>query len=156
MTESQMPLSDGQLARLTAAFHRGAADASAALEKWLGLPSVLTFDKVEQVPLQQATTVLGGDEEPVCFCSMDLQGVVTGQLIFVFDEDSGLALAQLVLGRRERSATNGWSDVEISAATETANVIGCAYLNSLQSHLPGVDADAELLPSPPRFQRDYP
>lgn len=45
--------------------------------------------------------------------------------------------------------------METSAALETANIIGCAYLNSLQKHLPG-DADAcELLPSPPIFQRDY-
>ena len=155
--QSENTLEAGQLQVLTQVFHRGAADASVALEKWLRFPSVMTVDSVDQVPLHEATTILGADEEPVCFCGMAIRGLLTGQLIFVFDESSGLALADLVLGRNSDTSTErGWSDVETSAALETANVIGCAYLNSLHKHLPGTEGAGELIPSPPQFQRDYP
>ena len=44
----------------------------------------------------------------------------------------------------------------MSAALETANILCCAYLNSLSRLLgrAGVSA-VELLPSPPRFSREF-
>ena len=51
---SPHPLSGRELDALTQVFHRGAAVASDALEKWLRLPSVMTIDAVDQVPLPQA------------------------------------------------------------------------------------------------------
>jgi chemotaxis protein CheC len=155
------PLSAKQLEALKVVFHIGAGDASIALEKWLKLPSVITVDSVDQVPLQEATEVLGEGSDPVCFCSMGMSGIVNGQLIFVFGEKSGLALADLILGRppenrtSENRSDDEWGEVESSAALETANIIGCAYLNSLQKHLPAHDSAQDLLPSPPVFRREY-
>jgi len=154
--DSRTPLSRGQLDVLTRVFHQGAAEASVALEKWLRLPSLMTIDAVDQVPLSDATTTLGTDAEPVCFCSMRMDGQLSGQLIFVFDENSGLMLADFVLGRAHTPSDRAWGEVETSAALETANVIGCAYLNALQRHLPGGKDTVGLIPSPPQFERDYP
>ena len=78
-----------------------------------------------------------------------------GELILAFDDASGLALADLLLERRVGAATEG-GEVEMSAALETANIIGCVYLNALARAFPESDAGGqELLPSPPRFARDF-
>ena len=46
--------------------------------------------------------------------------------------------------------------METSAALETANILACAFLNSLYRTFPAdPTAASELLPTPPRFSRDY-
>jgi chemotaxis protein CheC len=148
-------LTDRQLADLTTLFCRGSDDASGALARWLGRPARISVEEVEQVPLSEATAVLGEGEGPVCFCAMALEGRLTGELILAFDDASGLALADVLLERPVGTATE-WGELEQSAALETANIIGCAYLNALaRSFRPGDGAEVELLPSPPRFIRDF-
>jgi chemotaxis protein CheC len=86
---------------------------------------------------------------------MGLTGRITGQLILACDDASGLALADLLLGR-EAGTSKEWSDYEQSATLETANIIGCAYLNALFRSFSGSDPNERpLLPSPPRFVRDF-
>lgn len=148
-------LSDRELAALTVVFGHGSDEASLALSKWLGRPTRVSVEQIEQVPLGQATEVLADEEGPICFCAMELSGSMGGQLILAFDDQSGLALADLLLGNALGTSTE-WGEVERSAALETANIIGCAYLNSLArcGHEAG-DAAEVLVPSPPRFARDF-
>lgn len=149
-------LADNQLAALTTLFRHGSDDASLALSRWLGRPSQISVEQVEQIPLSEATAVLGDAESAICFCAMGLKGRVTGQLILAFDDASGLALADLLLGNPIGMST-AWGELEQSAALETANIIGCAYLNSLARCFPESDDDAhDLLPTPPKFARDFP
>ena len=149
-------LGDQQLRALTGLFRQGSDDASAALSRWMERPSRVSVEQVEQIPLPDATAVLGDGETPICFCAMSLVGPVTGQLIMAFDDASGLALADLLLGRG-LGTSREWTEVEQSAALETANIIGCAYLNAIANALPGgASDDGELLPSPPHFARDFP
>lgn len=148
-------LIDRQLAALTIIFRHGADEASVALAKWLGRRARISVEQVEQIPLTKATSVLGNSDAAVCSCAMTMKGRVTGQLILAFDDASGLALADLLLGNGVGSSTS-WGEVEQSAALETANIIGCAYLNALAKYFhdkPSVHDD--LLPTPPRFVRDY-
>lgn len=148
-------LPDQQLQTLTVLFRHGSDEASEALSKWLGRPSRISVEQVEQIPLAEATEVLGDQETPVCACVMTLTGLLSGQLLLVFDDASGLALADLLLGKPVGGST-AWGDIQLSAALETANIIGCAYLNSLSRFAPGTAADSrEVLPSPPRFTRDF-
>lgn len=144
-----------QLAALTTLFRHGSDDASLALSRWLGRHSRISVEEVEQVPLSQATHVLGDPESPVCFCAMGLKGRVTGELILAFDDASGLALADLLLGNKFGTSTQ-WGELEQSAALETANIIGCAYLNSLsRCFFEKDDEPHDLVPTPPRFARDF-
>jgi chemotaxis protein CheC len=148
-------LADEQLAALTTLFRHGSDDASLALSRWLGRHSRILIEQVEQVPLSEATEVLGAAESPVCFCAMTLKGRVTGELILAFDDASGLALADLLLGNPFGTSTE-WGEVEQSAALETANIIGCAYLNSLARCFPETgDESKDLVPTPPKFARDF-
>jgi chemotaxis protein CheC len=60
-----------------------------------------------------------------------------------------------VLNQPRGTATE-WLEMETSAALETANILFCAYLNALARVLPDADpGPSELIPSPPRFSRDF-
>ncbi len=139
-----------QLEAIQDALHAGAAEASTALGTWIDRPARIELDAVEQVPLHDATSALGDAEEPVCFCAVGLEGALGGCMILAFDDRSGLTLADLLMDKPPGSASE-WGDMERSAAEETANIVFCAYLNALSRAM-----RADLMPTPPRFARDYP
>ena len=153
MTDSDGKLlSESQLAVLRSSLHEGSATASKALSAWIEKPSVVEIDSVEQLPLEEATGLLPGTEQTICFCSMEIRGVITGEMILVFDDASGLALADMLLNRPPGS-TDQWTEMAQSAALETTNVVCCAYLNSLSKNLS--DGSHELVPAPPEFRREF-
>jgi chemotaxis protein CheC len=145
---------------LTAIFERGAEDASRVLSKWLEQAVRLTVSEMDEVDLAEATDLLGPEEQLVAACAIELSGRLTGHLLLIFEDRSGLALADLLL-RQPVGTSTTWGELEQSAALETANIVGCAYLNSLAAHLPlpgdgdVVASPAALLPSPPRFRHEF-
>lgn len=152
-------LSDSQARLLAAIFGRGAGDASEALSRWLGRPVRVAVDAVDQVDLAEASEILGPGDTLVAACPMELTGALTGQVILVFEDRSGLATVDLLLGQ-PIGTTASWGELEQSAAKETANIVGCAYLNSLAAHLPALaagpaGATASLLPGPPGFRHEF-
>jgi chemotaxis protein CheC len=144
-------LDDRQLAALTALFQEGADNAADALSRWLERPASIVVEAAQQLPLDAVAEVLGPHEAPICACSMQVAGKLKGQLILAFDDASGLSLAETLLSRPSRE----WGEVEQSAALETANIVGCAYLNALARRLDKEGAPCELTPSPPRFVREF-
>jgi chemotaxis protein CheC len=145
-------LSESQLAVLRSSLHRGSANASKALSAWIEKPSVVEIDSLEQLPLEEATGVLPGGDQTICFCSMAMDGVISGEMILAFDDASGFALADMLLDRPPGS-TDRWTEMALSAALETTNVVCCAYLNSLSRSLS--DGSSELVPAPPNFRREF-
>jgi chemotaxis protein CheC len=144
-----------QLAAFQAVLHQGAEHASGALGRWVQKPTRIAFDSVDQLPLHEATSLIGVNEEPICFCAAEMRGRLTGQLILMFDDASGLRLADILLDQPRGTATE-WLELETSAALETTNILFCAYLNALARVLPEADpGPSELIPSPPRFSRDF-
>ena len=154
MTLDENVLSEPQLDVLAQLLHGGASEASTALERWIGKPTSISVDSVEQLPLSEATSVLGAGDEPVAFCVAAMGGRLTGQLILAFDDASGLTLADLLLDQPKGTAT-GWGEMETSAALETTNIVGSTYLNTLARTLPAGSGTSELLLSPPRFSHDF-
>jgi chemotaxis protein CheC len=63
-------------------------------------------------------------------------------------------MADLLLGQ-PIGTTTAWGELERSAAKETTNIIGCAYVNALAAHLPGGDGPGELIPTPPAFLHEF-
>jgi chemotaxis protein CheC len=148
-------LTEFQLRHLEAAFHAGAADASRAMAKWLTVPSMIVIESVDQAPLVSVSGLLGDPETTLCVCAMSLEGSLTGQLVFAFADDCGLSLADLLLDKPV-GTSESWGEIERSAALESANIIGCAYLNALALQLSKTaPAVTELIPSPPVFRRDF-
>lgn len=153
-TSDGTPLNSTQLATLQSSLHQGSAHASEALARWIGKPSVVEIDSLEQMPLAEATEVLGGGQQPVCFCSMEIKGMITGEMILSFDDASGLALVDMLLDQPQGTTTE-WTELATSAALETTNILCCAYLNSLSQRLAGARESTELVPAPPRFSREF-
>jgi chemotaxis protein CheC len=145
-------LDDNQLRLLATILERGSEGASQALSRWLGRSVRLEIGGVAQVEAEAATEAIGPADALVAAVVMRLEGGLSGQLLLVFEDRAGLALADLLLGRPVGTST-AWGELEISAAQETANIVGCAYVNALASHLPG--RPGMLVPSPPEFRHEF-
>lgn len=155
MTEASLPFTGPQLEQLERAFHRGAAESSAALGKWLSVPTSISIEAVDQCPLESATGILEEGEAAVCMCLMQMQGTFTGQMVLAFDDASGLAMSDLLLARPPGTAVE-WGEMEISSALETMNIAGSAYLNGIARDLSERGSErVHLLPTPPTFLRDF-
>jgi chemotaxis protein CheC len=165
----QPVLSSTQLHLLRVIFERGTEAASQALSKWLGQDINLTTSTVDEVEIAQATELLGPPDSLVAACSMGLTGWLTGLILLVFKDSSGLALADLLM-HQPVGTTQAWGELEESAANETTNIVGCAYVNALASHLPRATAQAaagqsietaaeqsqgDLVPTPPTFVHEF-
>jgi chemotaxis protein CheC len=158
-------LTDAQRHHLAMIFDRGAESASQALSKWLGKPARLTVSAIELAELEQAGELLGPADSVVAACTMGLHGRLTGLILLVFEDRSGLALVDL-LTQQPVGTTTTWGELEQSAAKETTNIVGCAYLGALATHLPGTipltapatgagGGGEELIPTPPTFVREF-
>ncbi len=156
-------LSDGGRQALQAIFNEGAQSASVALSRWLGQPVRLAVSDVALVPLEQATELLGPPESLVAACGMGLHGRLSGSILMVFEDRSGLALIDMLLQQPLGVATE-WGEIEQSAAKETTNIIGCAYVGALAAHLPrdpsasAIEGDTvaeQIIPSPPQFLHEF-
>lgn len=134
----------------TTLFTRAADEASSSLSRWLGRRTRISITGVRTLALAEAVGLLGAADEPLVACGMRLSGDLEGVLLLACDDASGLALADLLLGR-ETGGSTAWGEIEISALLETANIIGCGYLNAIAQ----ADGGRPLLPSPPAFVRDY-
>ncbi len=132
----QPVLTDAHCRLLRMIFDRGAEAASLALSKWLGAEVRLTISEVDLVELDRAAELLGPPDALVAACAMGLTGQLTGSILLVFEDRSGLALVDLLL-HQPIGTTTSWGDLEQSAAKETTNIVGCAYVNALAAHLPG-------------------
>jgi chemotaxis protein CheC len=147
-------LSETQLQALATHLQAAIAESSRALTQWLGRPAEIGLERLAQVTMVQAATLLGNDEQPVVGCWMKTQGWLTGYLILICDDESGFALADVLLGRPVGTSTS-WGPIERSAVQETANVVGCAFLNHLAGPAAPGGAAGALLPTPPLLQRDF-
>jgi chemotaxis protein CheC len=153
---------DGQLSTLTSLIRIGAEDASKAMSTWLERSISVEVETVKQIPLNLATDQLGTQDETVCACWMKVNGLINGQLFLVFDDQSGLSLCEKLLP--SCTSAESWGELETSAAMETTNIVGCAFLNSLSCSLPQIysvndvtddQPDFCCIPSTPVFLRDY-
>lgn len=117
------------------------------------------MERMEQVSLEVATELLGPLDATVCACCMRVSGGMLGQLLLGFDDASGLTLCDALLPRETESIE--WGELEVSAAKETTNIVGCAFLNALSQIFPrpepadGGSGNATWIPTPPVFVRDY-
>jgi chemotaxis protein CheC len=145
-------LDSDQLRLLATILERGSESASQALSKWLGRSVRLEIAAVEQVEVETVTEAIGPGDTLVAAAAMRLADGLSGQLLLVFEDRAGLALADLLLGRPIGSARD-WGELEVSAAQETANIVGCAYVNALATHLPG--GTRLLMPGPPEFRHEF-
>lgn len=123
--------------------------AAKALSQWTNGRARLSVDSLRQVPLELVTDELGIGDDLLSIVVLGIEGEMGGQIILCLDDVTGRRLAAILLGKP--STTEGeWSELEVSAAMETGNILGSAYLNEM-SKLTG----KMLIPSPPAFLQDF-
>ncbi len=152
--ERHLTLSESQARSLESALHLSATSASKALTTWIGRDSSMKLESVDQLMLSEVTGLL--DTEGAVFCgSMTLPKDFPGQLMVVFDQASGLALADMILAQPIGTSTE-WGEMQDSAALESTNILCCAYLNTLVAELFEDGAEIkELIPEPPVFRQEF-
>lgn len=149
------PFTAQQITQLEKAFHQGAVVASSALQQWFRVPTSMSIDAVDQLPLENVTGILDQADAAVCMCLMEMQGSLNGHMLLAFDDTSGLAVCDLVLSRESGTAVE-WGDLETSCVLETMNIAGSAYLNGIARNLSErTGRFIELMPTPPIFLRDF-
>lgn len=148
MTPLSSP-ADLRLEVLERFFAAATHDASAAMCRWTNGLITLTFEEVREIPLADAFAELDLNEQPATMVVLTLDGEVGVRMILLFDNDDARQMAASLLGRGV-SQEEEWSLLEQSALTETGNILGCAYMNTLVRLI-----DTELVPSPPYFIQDY-
>jgi chemotaxis protein CheC len=166
-----------QLASLSEIVQQSADEASSSLSRWIGKDVRVVVDPLGETSLEGAMDVIGQGEETVCACCMRVSGSICGQLILSFDDASGLALCEALISGSlaaqdpdaavtAESAPDAvgavWGELERSAVMETANILGCAFLNALTERVPmgaegrlGKGSLLSCMPSPPVFIRDF-
>ena len=102
-------LTNAQRHLLRMIFDRGAEAASQALSKWLAEEVHLAVSEVELVELAQTAELLGPADSLVAACIMGLTGRLTGLILLVFEDRSGLALVDLLCISRSEPRQPGVS-----------------------------------------------
>ena len=117
--------------------------------RWTNGLITVTLDSVQQIALEDIGLAMETGDELLTMVVLTMGGEVGGNLVLVFDETNGRQLAASLLGC-EPGTEPEWSDLEKSVLTETGNILGCVYINTL-ARLIGVD----IIPSAPYFVQDY-
>ncbi len=153
-------LDESQLRVLSTIVRESAESATESLSLWLGRDVRVEVDPLEQIALGTAIESIGPVDGTVCACCMRVSGRFQGHLVLSFDDQSGLALCDALLSRT--TDVTEWGELEISAAMESTNIVGCAFLNCLSKFFAGATQQVErdsgcdsLIPTPPVFVRDY-
>lgn len=151
MRGKSYPINSNSIKNLEIAFKQGAIEAGNALTQWIGKNITMKLDSITPISLGESMNLLGQPDQAVCCCIMQLQGGFGGRLALAFSDESGLALAEMLTGEK---GSLQWGDIERSAVLESANILGCAFLNAM-IETPSHDPIASVLPSSPTFHRDF-
>ncbi len=125
-----------------------AYSASRALSKWFRRGVRLHTDGFVQLPLDQVSQVAGPPEEPLAAVLMTLAGRVEGNVLLALPERVALELIDILTERPAGTSTQ-FAEFEQSCITETANIVGTSFANSLSQWL-----DIEIVPAAPHFTHD--
>lgn len=157
-----MELTEKQINTLASWMAQGADDASKALTRWSERNASVDFGSLNQVSLQDVATFLGPADAILVACVMELSGGLRGTMMFCFNDMNGFRLSDIILNRN-MGESREWQEWEQSAVLETANILGCAYLNSIAAAYAVMrgastrtsDSPQGWLPGPPQFIREY-
>lgn len=125
-----------------------AGDASVMFSKWLKSEVKLKMQNISVLPFEQIMVNFSGRNEKAVGLYMILEQGIEGSVLFLFNETQAYNLVDLLI-RQPLGTTTKLDDLASSALNETANIVGCAYLNSLQKNL-----NVVVKPSPPVLMHD--
>ncbi|MEB3101141.1 chemotaxis protein CheC [Ferviditalea candida] len=123
-------LEDFQLDVLKEVGNIGAGNAATALAKLLNKQIDMQIPRVSMLAFDEIADCIGGSEEVVLAIFLRVEGEAPGNMFFILSQDSAKRLLLNLAGIAVEE-TGNYSEMELSALSEIANILVGSYLSSL-------------------------
>ncbi|GIQ68621.1 CheY-P phosphatase CheC [Xylanibacillus composti] len=124
-------LADFQMDVLKEVGNIGAGNAATALSKLLDKPVDMQVPKVNLLPFEAITNIVGGSEQVVIAIFLRVVGDAPGNMFFVIQPASAKKLLERIAGLEIEEEEDRFSEMEYSALHEIGNILAGSYLSSL-------------------------
>lgn len=135
-------LGPAQLDALREVGNIGAGTAATALSQMTGVPVQMAVPTVELLAVEQVADVVGPGDDVVAAMFLGVNGDAPGHMVFVMREAMAREVVNMLMGTT--GGGDGFSEMELSALQEVANILTSSYLNAL-AQITGL----RLEPTPP-------
>ena len=105
----------------------GAGNATTALSKMLNQKMDMSVPKVELVPFNEISDIMGDEDQTVVGIMLGFEGDVYGMMMFLFDTKSAHHLVNTLM----MQADTQFNDMEMSALNEIGNIVSGSYLTAI-------------------------
>ena len=125
----------------------GAGNATTALASMLQCRIDMAVPEVKLIEVDELAESLGGKERVMTAIFLEVEGDITGDIIFLLEKGSASFLVSKLMGMEVNAES--FSEMELSCIKEISNIIAGSYLNSLSTL-----TNLKIYPSVPHFQMD--
>ncbi|MGE0028164.1 MAG: chemotaxis protein CheC [Thermoleophilia bacterium] len=144
-------LGEAQLDALREIGNIGAGTAATALAQMTGRSVPMGVPTVTLLPVEQVADRTGDAERVVAAMFLGVGGDVSGHMLFVMGRDAARDVVDALMGGAGGAGGgDGFSEMELSALQEVANILTGSYLNAL-AKITGL----RLEPTPPAVGVDF-
>lgn len=110
----------------------GAGNAITALSKMLNKKVDMDVPKVKVVKFKDVSEILGEAEIPVVGLLLNVEGDITGSIMFILQIKAARSLVNILMDRSLEDEKE-FEEMELSALQEIGNILASSYLSSLSS-----------------------
>ena len=128
--------------------YRASHHAVTSLAAMTGVTINIDVPSVDVVPIEDAKKLIDA-EKRVAGLLLQLDGGFSGYLQVLFPERSAFLIVDTLLGRTPGETKGIETEMEVSALTETGNILASSFCDAIADFL-----QFSLLPSPPSFAFD--
>lgn len=125
----------------------GAGNATTALASMLQCRIDMAVPEVKLIEVDELAESLGGKERVMTAIFLEVEGDITGDIIFLLEKGSASFLVSKLMGMEVNAES--FSEMELSCIKEISNIIAGSYLNSLSTL-----TNLKIYPSVPHLQMD--
>lgn len=109
----------------------GAGNAATALAKMIDKKIDMEVPMVKILDYGDVANTLGGEESVVAGIYFDVEGDITGNIMFLLDVNSSKILTGMLMGREDYSKE--LDEMDRSALQEVGNILSGSYISSLSA-----------------------
>lgn len=124
----------------------GAGNATTALAQMLQCRIDMNVPEVKLIAVDELSESLGGKERVMTAIFLEVEGDITGDIIFLLEQGSARFLVSKLMGME---VAGDFGEMELSCIKEISNIIAGSYLNSLSTL-----TNLKIYPSVPHLQMD--
>lgn len=120
----------------------GTDSAIAGLSQMVNEDLRVTALCLEEIPVKDATSLVGEVNDVVVGIYLQFLGSVSGQIVLAFSPPVAFELVDMLM-HRPAGSTQSLGEMEKSALAEAGNTVGCFFLNAMSKH-----GGVSTMPSP--------